>query len=576
MQLAFLNKDEKTIRQILSSGYENVNEIIGEKGNCLQYAVLQNLNILQLLKEMGGDLLTKNSNSETLLYVAASCNSFNCLEYLIDSKSGLNSINNEGNTALHAAAINQCLESVKILLKAEASNNIRNKEHQLPIHIAATKNNVELNQILATKKNLLLTDKNNMTPLHLAAEANLPDILKLFINKGVDVDLMAGPFIFMSMRVRMATPLLLACFKENFEAIEALIENKADIYNKKSDCTPLEHATILIDNLDMTRLLLKPKMIIAKIDSRLKTVRPSIPAYFHVLRKECKTVSHAVQILSDMSKLEREYLLNNSIKSGHYDMVELLLSFCDVNEYRECEAPVSEAIFENNIPIMKLLIERGADLYVDYRREFSLLHTALTYNFKDFKMAELLISNGICVNSIGPAGATPLHYAIMNSYNSIAKQIVEINPETISDRITCKNPPTEHELLILKHFFTVDFFELLRIPPYKSRIDEEQKLMHKRLINNNSLHLAIVYDNSELIQLFADLNADLNEKFTYFNELISPVLAANYGKAFNALICLLKNGSDIDYVQLNPFLILNLKLDFVKLVFLDRLHNRNI
>lgn len=565
MELAFLNQDEKAIRHVLSSGYENVNEIIGENGNCLQYAVIQNIDILQLLEAAGGDILTRNSNCETLLYLAASCNSFNCLQYLIDSGLDINSINNEGNTAFHATAINECLESAKILLKAKASNNIRNKEHQLPIHIAATRNNVELNQILATRKNLLLPDKNGMTPLHLAAVANLPDIIKLYIQKQVDVDLMSSTG---------STPLLLACLKENFEAIEALIENKADIHKKSSDITPLQYATILKNNLDMTRLLLKPKMIIAKIDSRLKTITPSIPSYFHALRKVCKTLSHAVQILSDMTKLEREDLLNKSIQSGHYDMVELLLSFCDVNEYRECEAPVTETIFQNNIPIMKLLIERGADLAMKNSRGFSLLHVAMTYHYDDFKMAEFLISNGICVNSIGPAGTTPLHFAIMNSFNSIAKQIVEINPEAISDKITCKNPPTAYELQVLTQFCKMDFFELHGIPVHK--MNEAEKLMHKRLVNNNSLHLAIIYDNSELIQLFADLDADLNEKFTYFNELISPVLAANYSKAFNALICLLKNGSDVDYVQLSPFLILNLKLDFVKLVFLDRLHNRNI
>lgn len=565
MLLAFLNKDEKIIRQILSSGYENVNDVIGEEGNCLQYAVIQNLNILELLKEIGGDLLIKNSNCETLLYVAASSNSFNVLQYLIDSGLDVNGINNEGNTALHASAINQCLESAKILLKAKAVNNIRNKEHQLPIHIAATKNNVELNQILASRKNLLLADKNNLTPLHLAAESNLPDIIKLFINKRVDVDLMSPT---------MSTPLLLACFKENFEAIEALIDNKADIHKGNRDITPLQYATIFTNNLNMTRLLLKPKMNIEKIDSRLKTVTPSIPSYFHALRKGCKTLSHAVQVLSDMSKLERENLLNKSIQSGFYDMVELLLSFCNVNEYRECVAPVTEAIFQNNIPIMKLLIERGADLSMKNSRGYSLLHVAMTYHYQDFQMAEFLISKGICVNSIAAAGTTPLHFAVLNSYNSVVKQIVEINPETISDKITCKNPPTENEILVLSQFCKTDFLELHGIPLHK--MGREEKLMYRRLINNNSLHIAIVYDNSELIQLFADFDADLNEKFTYFDELISPVLAANYSKAFNALICLLKNGSDIDYVQLNPFLILDLKLDFVKLVFLDRLHNRSM
>lgn len=329
LEKAFLEKDEETVRKILSSGYGNVNKTIGcNLFNCVQYAVSQNLlNILILLEEMGGDLQIRNSNRETLLYVAASCNSFNVLKYLIDKGIDVNEVNIDKNTPLHAAAISQSLESVEFLLKAKALINVRNNANQLPIHIAATKNNIALNDILSTRTNLLLVDKNEMTPLHLAAEANCPDNIKLFIRKGVDVNLLQLPL--------KNTPLHLACCKNNLEAVEVLIDCKANVNIRNQLCklTAFQIASTT-NNVDVMRILLKPKMNITKIDSRLKSVNPTIPTYFHSIGRGCLSLANAVEILCNMSKIEREYMLNNAIKRDQYDLVELLLSFCDPQDLR--------------------------------------------------------------------------------------------------------------------------------------------------------------------------------------------------------------------------------------------------
>jgi ankyrin repeat protein len=99
----------------------------------------------------------------------------------------------------------------------------------------------------------------------------------------------------------------------------------------------------------------------------------------------------------------------------------LLDSGADINTGYGTNTPINLAITDNNVAMVKLLIQRGAKLDQDYE---SPLGRAIFH--KRFEIAKLLIRKGANVNITypGKTGATPLFAAIRENDLAMVKLVV--------------------------------------------------------------------------------------------------------------------------------------------------------
>ena len=92
----------------------------------------------------------------------------------------------------------------------------------------------------------------------------------------------------------------------------------------------------------------------------------------------------------------------------------------DINSY----TPLIYASSWGNLDIVKLLIERGADInQVDKNGNGPLMPAIY---FKKLDVVELLIKKGADVNQVNKNGKTPLNYAISNKSLPIDDQIIQL------------------------------------------------------------------------------------------------------------------------------------------------------
>ena len=128
--------------------------------------------------------LTDHRNGSSLLHAAASMNQVEIMQYLIENGAPLNETDNDGNTPLHVATIAFALDAINLLLDNAVDDTTLNNNHDAPLHIAVRTGNVDLVNVFLQHENvdLLVQGYRKRTPLHLAAELDLVDIVDAFNN----------------------------------------------------------------------------------------------------------------------------------------------------------------------------------------------------------------------------------------------------------------------------------------------------------------------------------------------------------------------------------------------------------
>lgn len=151
--------------------------------NALHIAVWKDdLEILTLLKESGGDLSMQAGNGDTLLHIAALFESEDCAEYLLNQNPELNPTQPEtGFTPLHLAARHNAEKVAELLLEkgADAGAKAAFYEDYTPLHLAVFHGNYGLVKLLIQHEAPInaLTSKGD-SPLQLARELSMDSLLR--------------------------------------------------------------------------------------------------------------------------------------------------------------------------------------------------------------------------------------------------------------------------------------------------------------------------------------------------------------------------------------------------------------
>jgi len=167
----------------------------------------------------------KDENGRTPLHWAARGVHFELLKFLVEKGAEVGAADASGTTALHSVAARGHFEACKMLIEKGASVKAKNADGATPFYHAATAGSREILEYLlahgANKTDLEIRNTWGRTPLcAVARDGGQPEILKVLVALGADVNAADSSGW---------TPIMLAAWRPNKEAVDVLLDAGADL-----------------------------------------------------------------------------------------------------------------------------------------------------------------------------------------------------------------------------------------------------------------------------------------------------------------------------------------------------------
>ena len=317
---------------------------------------------------------TKTKEKVTALHLAAYSGHLESVKVLVNHGAIIEAPSVNGSTPLRLAAGRGNVLVTKFLLEKGADPNTKCNEAKTPLYDAVTREHLGITELLLHHgANVTLPSIDGETPIHHAIIVGNAKMLELLVS--------ADPQALSHTNV-MATepPLITACKLQKAALVKVLLNRKADpnVCNKDS-MTPLAVASCL-ENLEIMELLIKHSA----------NMMLSFPPH--------GTPLHIVAVEGKVNATRK--LLNMGINPNVVDS--------------EGTTPLRRAVENQRAEVASLLLKHGADIHVECPGdELPLLHKAAKRN--DIKMLKLLIDNGADPYETGIKGGTALFTAAANN-----------------------------------------------------------------------------------------------------------------------------------------------------------------
>ncbi len=149
----------------------------------------QNPQAVRTLIKQGADVNSRAADGTTALHWAAHWDDVETVDFLLKAGASIDAVDDHGVTALSLAAENASLRMVEALLKAGANPNIAQMSGMTPLLEAINVGNAQAVQtLIAHRANVdAATSKTKITPLMWAIGDNHPDLAKMLLDAGADV-----------------------------------------------------------------------------------------------------------------------------------------------------------------------------------------------------------------------------------------------------------------------------------------------------------------------------------------------------------------------------------------------------
>jgi ankyrin repeat protein len=367
---------------------------------------------------------------------------------LIAGGANVNASNDYGSTPLAEAAVTGNVEVIRALLKAGADVNATNADDQSALMILARSNNVAAAKLLLARgANVNQRESwRGQTPLMWAAAEGQPDMVKLLVKQGAEVDarsavnewerqVTAEP----RMQARPSggfTPLLYAARKGCAECARILLDAGASVNLTDPDrVTPLLLATLNL-NFDTAAELVKRGADVNKWDTWGRA-----PLYAAVDVNTVPTGGRADRPSDDRTAgIE---LIAMLLKAGANPDMQLKLfpPYRSLRDDRGADnmltvgtTPLLRAAKAVDVPAIRLLLQHGARPDLPTARGVTPLLAAAGVGYsgldtrgryrdeeKGLEAVELLLDAGADINARDSGGATALHGAAGQGWNEVVR-----------------------------------------------------------------------------------------------------------------------------------------------------------
>jgi ankyrin repeat protein len=496
----------KDVVELLIDNAANVNARGRWDYTPIYYAVWSGVaEVVELLVEKGADVNAKDEWGWTPLHYAADGDKRVMAQLLINKGADVNAKDNSGETSLSVAKEKGHTVIVELLKKhgakedSPASEESPKPTKSLPE--AAAIGDIELVRSLLNKETDVDSwdDSHGKTALQHAAMRGHKELVELLLDKGARIDAQG--------RFPGGTPLHYAIENSHEEIVELLIASGADVNERNLyEWTPL-HEAVRSKCKDIVALLIDNG---ANINAGAQW--NYTPIHYAAWSRNTEMIELLVEKGADINaKDEWDWTpLHYMAQHDYYrDMVEFLIAKgADVNaKNNEGQTPVDVAVSQNHSEIVKLLIEKGADVS---------LHAAARQGLLE-KLKEL-IGKGSDINAADSSGQTALHYAARRGHKKIVELLL-VNGANVNTKDSKGLTPAEMAMTRLRTQIT------------------------KLLVDNNadisSIHLAAFEGNLAKVKTF--LQRGINIK-TQDSDGRTPL---HYAATADVAEFLISKGADI-------------------------------
>ncbi|OWK55536.1 Transient receptor potential cation channel subfamily A member 1 [Lonchura striata] len=305
--------------------------------------------------------------------------------FIKKNRSGLTKVDELNATPLHHAAEGGQIELMQLIIDDSSCEvlNVMDSSGNTPLHWATKKNQVESVRLLLSRgANPNILNSNMMAPLHMAVQSLHNEIVKVLVqHSSTDVNLEgeAGN-----------TPIIVACYKDNPEALTLLVDVIFQIENGGKICKPNKTGCMPIH---------------AAAFSGAKTC-------LEILLKKGEELGHSAKTHINFTNNGKCSPLHLAVQSGDLEMIKMCIEFgaqIDLKQNEKCTA-LHFAATQGATEIVKLMMssyagEESIIDAVDGNKETLLHRTAL---FDHYELAEYLISMGANIDSVDIEGRSPL------------------------------------------------------------------------------------------------------------------------------------------------------------------------
>ncbi|XP_074141587.1 transient receptor potential cation channel subfamily A member 1 [Sminthopsis crassicaudata] len=356
----------------------------------------------------------------TPLHHAAAQDQVELLEMIINDSSfeGLNILDISGNTPLHWAVEKKQVDNVKCLLNRGANPNICNNNLLAPIHLAIQCFHNDIVKVLIehSTTDVNLIGENGNTPLMLACSKDNSEALKLLVESGAKICKTNKFGCF---------PVHIAAFSGSKKCIEMLLkfgeeqgfsrQYQINFLNNRNS-SPL-HFAVQSGDLEMIKICLANGAQINLEENGKCTALhfAATQGAIEIVKLMISSYSGSEDIINTVDG-NNETLLHRVSLFDHHELAEYLISMgANINSIDdEGRSPLLLATSSASWNIVNLLLSKGVDVEIkDYfGRNFLHLTVLQPYGLKNLKPEFLqmqCIKNLVMDEDID--GCTPLHYA---------------------------------------------------------------------------------------------------------------------------------------------------------------------
>lgn len=465
-----------------------------------------------------------------------------------------------------------------------------NKDEKIhAIHIAATFHHSDILTLTSSQENVNLSTSFNEVPLYLALSMERSRILYLSSQSGKEKTFIETVKCLIKMGAEVSKCsfpeqkpglIALACSKNNTQVVRILLENGAQVHEETKYALAGLHFASMRGNIDLVHLLLSkgvdvnvhgpPKQRLTALFYATKYGHyPVVDILLSKGAKEDLQVSgwnsplfiacrqgheNIVKLLLNYSKdvLKDSDIapsLHAAIENGNDAIVELLLqngAEANAKETLSKEYPLNMAATHGNVKIIKLLLDRRAD--VDIETKTGCTPLILASKHDHVLAAQCLLENKADVNKKDNYGKSSLFYACRYGHLDIVKLLLKHKAD-----ITVVSDSGEDVLYMASlwgHFDVAN--ELLNFAKYN---DSTKRDISEQFSYGNDddddddefprspLSAAVKNGHEKVVKLLIENDEDVNERVD--NDDTPLIIAAREGFV-DIMKYLLENGANVN------------------------------
>jgi len=322
------------------------------------------------------------------------------VKLLVESGANVQLRDNNGCSSLHWAVDADALECVKYLYSVGASVNTHSRDWEMPLNAAVFTGNIQIVRFLITNGATIDYPKHpyyGFSPFHYAVRLGHVEIIKYMISEGADVTLKGDSNYYGEANLEIAKKALEAGNYDwvKYEEIVALLKSAEKLSLRKIDRNPNMEESILhqYPNPKITQ------MNYLNISSLgVSILQDSIQEVMNSLKKACDINFSRTEDMADIGYTP----LMLACEHSSLEIVKLLLKHpgIDIDEKTKCktETALNRAVRRNdNLDMVKALVEAGADPDMRCRYGYSILQRAIEYDQLD--TVKYLQSKGAWIDS---------------------------------------------------------------------------------------------------------------------------------------------------------------------------------